>query len=1270
MRFHPEGPSIPDILLERCDEGRVVFLCGAGVSVPADMPSFVELTRHVIEYFDPPPDSEIMTAFRPWQDKKKSSAGNIPLDQIFNLLHLEYGRDEVNSLVTERLSFSSDIKDFGREHALIKRISSSQRGMPQIVTTNFDRLFEAGDDKEKLAKHEPPAFPELNFGSTIEGITYLHGRLVDATAETHPYVLSSADFGRAYLSEGWATNFVRHLLERYTVVLVGYQAEDPPIKYLLQGLNHDGQYDRSRLYAFDRGSPEEVAVKWRDRGVTAIACAEYDDLWMSLEAWAERADDPRQWRASIIAKSQRDPKSLLPHERGQVAHVLRTVQGARLFSEAEPHPEWVCVLDANVRSAKPGRGYGDDTEVFDPGAAYGLDDDERDISDDQLKQGIANDNLLIWRNGDDNPHDFHRLNRLWAEGFEAIPKRLEHLVTWITNSIDSPVIAWWAIRQNGLHPVLLKQLRWKLDHSQALHIRARHIWNLILEYHREPRHSQSNYDWFDLKARVNTEGWTDTVLREFRRVSAPRLMIKPHFRQGWSVPPDASWEEIHLNALSQCEIATLDKHNEDLDVPDSVVPELIGILEEQFVVAAGMLKDIDAIYFDTPTCYPNREVNGRTDVTKSAEIIIWFVQLFDRMVEKWPKLANAHATLWPVRDQFFFRKLKLYAFSKDNVFTADYVAAEILSFEQEEFWDIEVARELLFLLVDRWDEFSQENRTQIIDRVLTGPHQFSFWSDEEYPAQRDHLSVRYARYLQLQGYKFTELQCERLADMIGAIPDWRDNCANSTVVNWGSRAVRMDTDDKQGTFLHLNASEIVPKLKQGWEEDPGSYSGIRHFAELVKNNPRKALSALTIAGKGSDGLTGLWSKMISEFPSDASLRLKRVFLHRINRHPLTVITELRGTLGRWLQDNLVSVLAFDEKLGWAVYDHLVDGIMDGGEEATKSRLSEVNQGGKPSQQSRRTYQHARNGSVGTCALTLFNAIPRDEHEAWMQIPEHIKHRLERLFTAPGEGADHAISMTTSNLDFFMSADPDWTKKKLIPLLNFEHPAAEPAWHGLFRYQDLTLTSELAELIKPLLLGFNLRREQLCWDPEMSVTASQWIGLMRLFYPIKAGGVSGREMRSVLRELSENARNQFISWLRRVGQDNEDGWCKHVIPLINGDWPRERRFRTSASMKAWIDLLDDTGSYFPSVYEAVKGFLTAVETNDQSFYRFTLKGVDRKSLTVLFPEITLDLMNRTTPQTLTRRPYELSKVLSLIAESQPDLTSDSRYLRLIDLVNRS
>ncbi|TDV97190.1 SIR2-like protein [Halomonas alkaliantarctica] len=1269
MRFHPDGPSIPDVLLERCDAGRVVFLCGAGVSLPSGMPTFIGLTQDVIEFFDPPADSEIMAAFRPWLDSQ--SAANVPLDQIFNLLHLEYGKDEVNALVTKRLGAPLENKDFGREHGLIKRISSGHNGVPQIVTTNFDRLFETGQKGEHLARHVPPAFPDLNFGSDIEGITYLHGRLVEATAENHPYVLSSADFGRAYLSEGWATNFIRHLLERYTVVLVGYQAEDPPIKYLLQGLNHDGQYDRSKLYAFDRGLPEEIEAKWRDRGATAIAYSDHTDLWKSMEAWADRADDPRRWRASIIAKSQRDPKELPPYELGQVAHVLCTVQGARLFSEADPvpHPEWVCVMDANVRSAKQSRDYGDDAEIFDPRVAYGLDDDLRDISDDDHRQGVSNDNLLTWRDEDDNPHDSHRLGGRPAEGFEATPIRLGHLINWISKSIDSPVLAWWAIQQNGLHPRLLQQFKWQIENSKILHERARHIWNLILEHHLDPRNRQWNGDWFDLEKRINSEGWTASVLREFRRVAKPRLDIKLPYGVRKSKPPSLHWEEIHLDDLGQWEVVFLERYNEDLEIPDGLLPQVVSILEEQLTVALGLLEDIETIYFEMPTCYSDREVDGIEHISEAAKTVTWFVQLFDRMAAKWPVLAKAHAITWSTTDRFFFRKLKLYAFSKKDAFQADYVAQEVLSFDQETFWDIDVVRELLFLLVDRWEEFSQESRNQLIDRILTGPDQRSHWVDKELLGLRDEFAARYARYLELQGCELTVDGSERLAEKIRRIPGWSDGWATSMVVERGSHTDWISTDEKPDIILDIPVNEVISKAKENLSRDFDSVTEKRPFTGLVKTNPRKALSALVIAGKDNDYPEAFWSAMINELPADVSPRLRMVFLNRVARLPIAVIVKLRHPLGRWLKENLVAVLEFDYDLGWAVYDHIVDGILKGGADATKSGLGEVHQGGKVIHLSRRTISHAINGPIGMCAEALFHAVPGQKQEAGSLIPSYIKSRLEHLFTAPGEGADHAVSIAFSKLNWLMFVDPDWTRARLIPMLAFEYSASEPAWNG-FLHSGRVPSQPLRELIKPFLHDLFPWIEGFSWDRGLSKIAAQWLGYMMVVKPDQPSGLSSGEMRSALRAMSDDTRNRFISWLGQVGQKNEDGWCKHVIPFINVVWPRERRYRTSASVRAWIGLLDDTSDSFPAVYEVVKKFLVPVETNDYPLYRFTREISDEKPITSIFPETTLDLVNRVTPQVLTHQSYELPKILALIEVTEPNLTSDPRYLRLIDIVERS
>ena len=211
MRFISDGPIIPDSLLRERDAGRVVFLCGAGVSIPAGMPTFVQLTELVMEDLAPVEESDIVQAFEPWVDAEANitDRARTPLDQIFNMLQQEYGRDAVGKLVTKHLAPDEPSVVNTNKHKIIARISSNHEGNPQIVTTNFDQLFEHALNDDQVRYFEPPSFPDLRHGVPLSGVTYLHGRLAGRDATTHDYVLSSADFGRAYLAEGWATTFVR-----------------------------------------------------------------------------------------------------------------------------------------------------------------------------------------------------------------------------------------------------------------------------------------------------------------------------------------------------------------------------------------------------------------------------------------------------------------------------------------------------------------------------------------------------------------------------------------------------------------------------------------------------------------------------------------------------------------------------------------------------------------------------------------------------------------------------------------------------------------------------------------------------------------------------------------------------------------------------------------------------------------------------------------------------------------------------------------------------
>jgi len=360
MRFLKDGPTIPDNLLIARDEGRVVFFCGAGVSrARAGLLDFFGLANEVIRRLGVPTDNPACKTLNESRemDKRTGVSGLIPVDRIFGLLERYFLVRDIEGAVAAALHPAEDV-DLSSHKILLDLATTPERKV-RLVTTNFDRLFEACCDTLKV--WQPPSLPDPSRHSEMDGIIHLHGYTnKDYTgAEGDGFILSSSQFGLAYLSDGWATQFFREVLNRYVVVFVGYTADDPPVHYLLEALNKKAG-GLEGVYAFQSGLANEAAAKWLHKGVEAIPYAEnngHQALWETLALWAERAKAPDEWYRSIINLAKKGPQQLQPHERGQVVHVISTVEGARKFSESDDPPpaEWLCVFDPDRRYAKPGR---------------------------------------------------------------------------------------------------------------------------------------------------------------------------------------------------------------------------------------------------------------------------------------------------------------------------------------------------------------------------------------------------------------------------------------------------------------------------------------------------------------------------------------------------------------------------------------------------------------------------------------------------------------------------------------------------------------------------------------------------------------------------------------------------------------------------------------------------------------------------------------------------------------------------------------------------
>ena len=290
-------------------------------------------------------------------NKVTGVGGIVAADRIFGLLERDFAPADIDRAVGAVLKPQPGVDPSA--HGILLDLSSTANGTVQLVTTNFDLLFEAAGPR--LRTWTPDDLPDLQRG-TFDGIVHLHGML-DATYQKSVggnLVLSSAEFGRAYLSEGWATRFIRDATEIYSVVFVGYTADDPPVQYLLEALNRDRGHQRQTMYAFQAGLRSEAAALWTHKGVTAIP---YDDqadhnlLWQTLAGWAERARDPEVWRNAVLRRAMAGPQTLTPHERGQVMHLAMTPDGVKAIVTAKRllPASWLLVFDPAERYETPGR---------------------------------------------------------------------------------------------------------------------------------------------------------------------------------------------------------------------------------------------------------------------------------------------------------------------------------------------------------------------------------------------------------------------------------------------------------------------------------------------------------------------------------------------------------------------------------------------------------------------------------------------------------------------------------------------------------------------------------------------------------------------------------------------------------------------------------------------------------------------------------------------------------------------------------------------------
>lgn len=178
------------------------------------------------------------------------------------------------------------------------------------------------------------------------GIHHLHGRLADGGLPETDLILTSADFGDAYLRDGWASQYIEDRSRTATLVLLGYSADDAALRLLLETLDVDRARfpDLQPIYALD-SAKEFSAELWRAKGIIPIEFAGHDALYATLAEWAKYGERPTEYEHSKLAEIfSVEPSEATTLQQEQMAFFLSRGDAASQLTIHNPPLSWLSVL--------------------------------------------------------------------------------------------------------------------------------------------------------------------------------------------------------------------------------------------------------------------------------------------------------------------------------------------------------------------------------------------------------------------------------------------------------------------------------------------------------------------------------------------------------------------------------------------------------------------------------------------------------------------------------------------------------------------------------------------------------------------------------------------------------------------------------------------------------------------------------------------------------------------------------------------------------------